>query len=122
MPIASKDLSHQAYVLLRIVFIVAPIIAGLDKYFDILTDWDQYLAPFWGSFGHPLMLIVGVIEVIAGIGMIFKPRIFANIVGLWLAAIVINLLILGDFFDIALRDVGLCLSAFACGRLAKVYS
>src|SRR5438128_1425121 len=114
-----KAPAHQAYVLLRIVFVLAPIVAGLDKFFDLLVDWDKYLAPMFGGWGHSLMLLVGVVEVIAGLGVYFKPRIFANIVGLWLILIIINLLMLGNYYDIALRDFGLCLSAFALGRLAK---
>lgn len=122
MESVSKGPAHQAYILLRIVFIVAPIVAGVDKFFDFLVDWDMYMVPWFGGFGAPLMMAAGVVEVIAGLGVIFKPKIFANIVGLWLALIIVNLLLLGDFYDIALRDLGLCLSAFALGRLAKVYA
>ncbi|HSX11646.1 MAG TPA: hypothetical protein VLF94_08030 [Chlamydiales bacterium] len=118
----SKGPTHQAYLLLRVVFVVAPILAGLDKFFDVLVDWDKYLVPWFGGFGPPLMLIAGVVEVIAGLGVFFKPKIFANIVGLWLVFIILNLIALGDYYDIALRDLGLCLSAFALGRLAKVCS
>lgn len=110
---------HEAFVLLRIVFVVAPIVAGLDKFFDILVDWDMYLAPFLARFSYKLMYLAGIIEIIAGIGVFFKPRLFANIVGIWLALIILNLLILGNYYDIALRDFGLCLSAFALGRLAE---
>lgn len=118
----SKGPAHQAYMLLRIVFVVAPVVAGLDKFFDFLVDWDKYLLPWFGSYGSPFMMVVGVVEVIAGIGVIFKPKIFANIIGLWLFLIILNLLVLQNYYDIALRDLGLCLSAFALGRLAKVYS
>lgn len=122
MESVSKGPVHQAYLLLRFVFIVAPIVAGLDKFFDLLVDWDQYLPPIWGSLGSTLMLGAGVIEIIAGIGVIWKPKLFANIVGLWLLWIILNLLVLGDYYDIALRDLGLSLSAFALGRLAKVFA
>jgi uncharacterized membrane protein YphA (DoxX/SURF4 family) len=118
----SRGPAHQAYLLLRIAFIAIPLIAGLDKFFDCLVDWDQFIGPWLGGYGFPLMMIAGVVEVIAGLGVIFKPRIFAPIIGLWLIFIVLNLVALGDFYDIALRDLGLCLSAFALGRLAKVYN
>lgn len=117
-----KEPGHQAYLLLKIAFVLAPIIAGLDKFFDFLVDWDMYLAPFWGEWGPTFMKVAGVVEIIAGVGVLLKPRWFANIVGLWLVAIILNLLIVGNFYDIALRDLGLALSAFALGRLAKAYA
>jgi uncharacterized membrane protein YphA (DoxX/SURF4 family) len=117
----SKGPAHQAYILLRIVFILTPIIAGFDKFFDLLVDWDQYLFPFFGNFGSAFMMFAGVVEIVAGIGVIFKPKIFANIVAIWLFLIVGNLILLGDYYDIAFRDLGLALSALAFGRLAKVY-
>ncbi len=118
----AKGPAHQAYLLLRIVFVVAPIVAGLDKFFHLLVDWNQYLMPQFGAFGSALMYIVGVVEIIAGLGVIFKPKMFFNIVALWLLLIIINLVMLGKYYDIALRDFGLFLSALAGGRLAKVYS
>lgn len=118
--------ARQAYYLLRLVFIVAPIAAGVDKFFHFLVNWNQYLSPFASKIvgGHMsgLMMVVGVIEVIAGLGVLFKPRIFSYIVALWLALIIVNLIDLGNYYDIALRDFGLCLSALAMGRLSKVYS
>lgn len=117
--------AHQAYQLLQFVFVVAPIIAGIDKFLHLLCNWDQYLAPWIANLspigGHNLMLIAGVIEIIAGILVAFKPRIFAYVVGLWLCLIIINLLSMGNYFDIALRDFGLALAAFALGRLAVEY-
>lgn len=118
----AKGPVQQAYILLRLVFIVAPLLAGLDKFFDFLVDWDQFAPPFYGAWAPLLMKGAGVIEVIAGLGMIVKPRFFAPIIGLWLLFIVLNLLLLGNYYDIALRDFGLSLSAFACGRLAKVFA
>lgn len=117
----TKEPAHQAYTLLKVAFIALPIVAGLDKFFGLLVDWEKYLHPMFGSFGHTWMMIVGVIEVLAGIGVFLKPKLFANVVALWLALIVFNLLLLGDYYDIAFRDLGLCLSALAFGRLAKVY-
>ncbi len=117
----SREPARDAYHLLRIVFILAPIIAGLDKFFYILVDWSQYLGISFGPYGKIFLMIAGVAEIIVGLGVFFRPKIFANIAGVWLALIIVNLLILGSFFDIVLRDFGLCLSAFALGRLAKVY-
>lgn len=117
----SREPARDAYILLRIFFSAAPIIAGFDKFFEVLTDWNQYLGLHFGSFGNAFMMIAGVMEIIAGFGVIFRPRLFANVIGVWLALIIINLLILENFFDVALRDFGLCFSAFALGRLAKVY-
>lgn len=117
----SREPARDAYLLLKIVFIVAPILAGADKFFYLLTDWSQYLGVHFGEFGKVFLMIAGVVEILVGIGVIVKPRIFANVIGVWLCLIIINLLILGSFYDIALRDLGLALSAFALGRLAKVY-
>jgi hypothetical protein len=121
-----KDVGYQAFILLRITFIVAPILAGLDKFFYLLTNWSNYLSPFVLQMvqGHDrgFMGVVGVIEIIAGLGVIFKPKIFSYIIALWLLGIIINLLLTGQYFDIALRDVGLFLSAIALGRLSQKYA
>lgn len=115
-----KSCSHQAFEILRFAFTVAPIIAGLDKFFNFLTLWPQYLSAPFNVFGnaHTTMMVVGVVEIIAGIGVWFKPKIFAYIVALWLLAIIVNLLIIGNYYDIALRDLGLALGALALGRLS----
>jgi hypothetical protein len=121
----STDKGYQAFRLLQIVFIVAPIVAGLDKFFYLLTDWSQYLAPFVSNIinhhDQGFMKLVGVIEIIAGIGVFFKPRIFSYIVALWLLGIIGDLLLTGHYFDIALRDFGLFLSAISLGLLSEVY-
>ena len=105
---------RQAYQILRLGFIVAPIAAGLDKFFHLLVDWDKYLPPFinglTGGHGHELMLAVGVIEVAAGLGVAFKPKVFAYVVSAWLLLIVVNLLMIPGYFDVALRDFGLALA------------
>jgi hypothetical protein len=115
--------AYQAYQLLHVAFIVAPIVAGLDKFFDKLVNWDMYVAPFaehiLRGHVHGFMMFVGVVEIIAGIGAAIRPRIFAYVVALWLICIIINLLLCRTFYDIALRDLGLCLSAFALARLAR---
>ena len=117
--------SYQAYQILRAGFTVAPIVAGLDKFFNLLVNWDQYLPAFvnnmTGGHGHELMLAVGVIEIVAGIGVALKPRIFAYVVSAWLLLIVANLLMIPGYFDVALRDFGLSLGALALARLSQEY-
>lgn len=121
-----QDKGHLAFRLLQITFIIAPIIAGLDKFFHLLLpDWSIYLSPEVTAMVKinkmSFMYIVGVIEVIAGLGVIFKPRIFAYIISLWLLLIIINLIMTGHYYDIALRDLGLMLSAFSLGLLSQKY-
>jgi len=117
--------SYQAYRILHLAFIVAPIVAGLDKFFHLLVNWDQYLPPivnnFVGGHGHELMLGVGVIEVVAGIGVAFKPKVFAYVVAAWLLLIIVNLLMIPGYFDVALRDFGLLLGALALARLSSEF-
>ena len=117
--------SYQAYQILRAGFTVAPIVAGLDKFLNLLVNWDQYLPAFvnnlTGGHGHELMLVVGVIEIVAGLGVAFKPRIFAYVVSAWLLLIVVNLLMIPGYFDVALRDFGLSLGALALARLSQEY-
>jgi hypothetical protein len=118
-----RDPATQAYVLLRIAFIVAPILFGLDKFANVLTDdWTKYLCqPFNdilpGSAATG-MHIVGVVEIAAGLIVLAAPRIGSLIVAGWLAGIIVNLLILGGYGDIALRDFGLLIGALALNRLA----
>jgi hypothetical protein len=116
---------RQAYEILHWGFVAAPVLAGLDKFSQLLTNWDLYLAPViarpLGGATHTFMMVVGVIEVIAGLLVAIRPRIGAYVVAAWLAGIIVNLLLNGKYFDIALRDFGLCLGALALGRLAQVY-
>ncbi|PYL48487.1 MAG: hypothetical protein DMF32_09190 [Verrucomicrobia bacterium] len=118
--------AYQAYWILHVGFTVAPILAGLDKFFHLLVNWDQYLPGLVANASpvpaHTLMLIVGVIEVVAGIGVWFKPKIFAYIVAVWLVVIIINLLLIPGYFDIALRDFGLFLAVLALARLSQQYA
>jgi uncharacterized membrane protein YphA (DoxX/SURF4 family) len=123
---ASSSPAHQAYRILQFGFAVAPILAGLDKFFHLLANWDQYLPETVARISpipaHTLMLVVGVIEIVAGIGVALKPRIFAYIVAVWLAVIIINLLLIPGYFDIALRDFGLLLAALALARLSQQFA
>ena len=115
--------SRQAFVLLRTIFTVAPILFGLDKFTNLLTDWTAYLAPAATAVipvpAQTFLYGVGVIEVIAGIIVALRPRIGSVIVALWLLGIIVNLLVLGSFFDVALRDFGLLVGALALNRLAS---
>ncbi len=119
-----KNPSYQAYQILHLAFTVAPILAGLDKFFNYLTAWQQYLSPQFDVLGNPAttMMVVGIVEIIAGIGVWVKPKFFSYIVALWLLGIIANLLLLQNFYDIALRDLGLFLGALALGRLSSQYA
>lgn len=115
---------YQAYLALYVGFIVAPIVAGADKFFGLLTNWEQYLAPAVANLvpAHTFMLVVGAVEVAAGLLVAVMPRIGAYVVCAWLLGIILNLLMLGAYYDIALRDLGLAIGAFALGRLSEEYS
>jgi uncharacterized membrane protein YphA (DoxX/SURF4 family) len=121
-PVATNP-GYQAFLILRIGFTIAPIVAGLDKFANILGDWSKYLAPVIpktvGLSPEIFMRGVGVIEIVAGVLVATLPRYAAYVVAAWLAAIIVNLLILGEYFDVALRDLGLMLGAIALGRLAQ---
>jgi uncharacterized membrane protein YphA (DoxX/SURF4 family) len=123
--VSTTSPGYQAYLILRTGFTVAPIVAGLDKFFNLLVNWEQYLPAFMknltGGHGHELMLAVGVIEIVAGLGVAFKPRLFAYVVSAWLLLIVVSLLMIPGYFDVALRDFGLSLGALALARLSQEY-
>jgi hypothetical protein len=118
-----RDGAHDAFLLLRTVFTIAPIAFGLDKFAGILTDWDRYLAPWINDLvpgdAHSAMLTVGVIEIVAGLLVALSPRWGGYVVALWLAGIIVDLLTLGDYYDVALRDFGLLVGALALARLAS---
>ena len=120
------DRGYHAFRILQVVFVIAPLLAGLDKFFYLLTNWSRYLSPLMlqmiNNHDRAFMTVVGIVEIVAAIGVIFKPRIFAYIVSLWLLCIIINLLFTGNHWDIILRDLGLMLSAFALGKLSEKYS
>ena len=112
----------QVFLLLRIGFTALPILFGLDKFADLLTDWTRYLAPQIDSLvpgtAHQAMLAVGVVEIVAGVVVAVLPRFGGPLVAAWLAGIILNLLLLGGFYDVALRDLGLLFAALALSRLA----
>ena len=117
------DPTRQAFLLLRTVFTVAPIAFGLDKFANLLTDWPGYLAPFADRLipgtAQQAMYAVGVIEILAGILVALRPKYGALVVAGWLAGIIVNLLILSGYYDVALRDFGLLVGALALWRLAS---
>jgi hypothetical protein len=117
--------AYQAYQILHVAFVIAPVVAGLDKFFNLLVNWEQYLPSFVnrivGGHDHELMLVAGVIEIIAGLGVLFKPKLFAYVVSAWLLMIVVNLLMIPGYYDIALRDFGLALGALALARLSHEF-
>ena len=118
--------SHQAFLLLRTAFTVAPIVFGLDKFTNLLTDWPAYLAPWIDGIvpgtAQQAMYAVGVVEVVAGVVVAVVPRFGGWLVAAWLVGIILNLLTVPGFYDIALRDVGLLAGAVALARLAVRYS
>jgi uncharacterized membrane protein YphA (DoxX/SURF4 family) len=120
-----KDARYQAFLLLRLGFTVAPIAFGLDKFWNAMVDWPKYLAPWINDIapgsGQDFMYFVGVVEIIAGLVVLLKPRYGAYLVALWLAGIVVNLFSYPGWYDVAVRDFGLMLGALTLGRLASVY-
>jgi uncharacterized membrane protein YphA (DoxX/SURF4 family) len=122
---ARTDPAYGAFLLLRIGFTVLPIVFGIDKFTNVLADWDGYLAPWIVDVSplsaHQSMLVVGVIEIVAGLAVALKPRYAAYVVAAWLAGIIVNLLSYPGFYDIALRDFGLLLGALTLARLASMY-
>ncbi|WP_341251203.1 hypothetical protein [Euzebya pacifica] len=114
----------QAFWLLRIGFTAAPILFGLDKFANVLVDWDTYVAPLFtdtlGISAGTLMSLVGVVEILAGLLVFARPRIGGYVVAAWLGGIILDLLVLGDHYDVALRDFGLLLGALTLARLAAV--
>lgn len=119
------DPARQAFMLLRVGFAAAPIAFGLDKFAELLANWEKYLAPAFDDLipgsASDAMLAIGVVEICAGLLVAVRPRIGAYVVAAWLGGIIVNLLIVGGYGDIALRDFGLLIGALALGRLAAVF-
>lgn len=120
--IARRGPSHQAFQLLYTGFVIAPLVAGIDKFFHYLVDWNIYLSPPFAALAGGrvtlMMQAVGVVEIAAALLVAFKPRIGGLVVAAWLWGIIVNLLLIPGYFDIALRDLGLSLGALALSRLA----
>jgi uncharacterized membrane protein YphA (DoxX/SURF4 family) len=122
---AKADPGYQAFVVLRIGFTIVPIVMGIDKFFNNFVVWEKYLAHWvWNispwSAVHT-MHVVGIIEIVAGVLVALKPRYFAYLVAAWLGGIVINLLTYSGYYDIAIRDAALMVTALTLGRLASKY-
>jgi uncharacterized membrane protein YphA (DoxX/SURF4 family) len=121
----AMDPSRQAFLLLRTVFTVAPIVFGLDKFANVLVDWPRYLAPLLNDLvpgpGQQALYAVGVIEIVAGLAVAILPRYGSLLVSAWLAGIIVNLLLIPGYYDVALRDFGLLVAALALSRLAVAH-
>ena len=120
-----RDPAYQAFTILRVTFVVVPILSGVDKFFNLMVEWPRYLAPWVNDLmpgsGQDFMYVVGAIEILAGIVVLLSPKWGSLLVAAWLAGIIVNLLIAADFYDIALRDFGLLLGALALARLATAF-
>jgi hypothetical protein len=125
VPLARREAGYQAFLMLRLAFAVAPIAFGLDKFFNVLTDWPKYLAGWVDDLmpgsAQDFMYAVGGIEILAGVLVALRPRYGAPIVVAWLGGIIFNLLTGPGYYDVALRDFGLMLAALTLARLALAY-
>jgi uncharacterized membrane protein YphA (DoxX/SURF4 family) len=127
VPVQPRSPAYQGYLLLRTGFVVAPILFGLDKFFNFMVDWPEYLAPWINDLmpgtGQQFMYFVGAVEIVAGILVLISPRWGSLVVAAWLGAIIINLLTAEPpkYYDIALRDFGLFLGAITLNRLATAF-
>ena len=122
-----SDPAAQAFMLLRITFTVAPILFGLDKFAEVMiSDWPKYLAPEFNDLipgnGQDAMYIIGAVEIVAGLVVAVSPRVGGLLVAGWLGGIIVSLLLVGGYADVALRDFGLLLGALTLARLATAYS
>ncbi|MNE46675.1 hypothetical protein D3C80_1410250 [compost metagenome] len=116
----------STFSLLRVTFGVVPIVAGIDKFTNLLTDWSQYLNPAMADMlpitPHSFMMIVGIIEIVAGLIVLFRPMIGALIVSAWLTLIAVTLLLSGRYLDVAVRDLVMAIGAFSLARISKLVS
>jgi len=119
-----RNPGHQAYLLLRTGFVVAPILFGVDKFFNWMVKWPDYLAPWINRImpgtAQQFMYFVGAVEILAGLLVLLSPRWGSLIVAAWLGAIIVNLLTANppEYYDVALRDFGLFIAALSLNRLA----
>ena len=125
VPLTQREAGYQAFVMLRVVFAIAPIAFGLDKFFNVLTDWPQYLAGWVDDLmpgsAQDFMYAVGAIEIVAGVLVAVRPRYGAPLVAAWLAGIIFTLVTGPGYYDVALRDFGLLLAALTLARLAAKF-
>jgi hypothetical protein len=117
--------AFQAFCLLRVGFTIAPILFGIDKFAHVMVNWDKYLAPRLSDHlpgtPHQIMYVVGAIEIVAGLVVALRPRFGGYLVAAWLLGIIVNLLLIPGFYDVALRDFGLMIAAVALARLATAF-
>ncbi len=120
----NNKLIYQAFMALQCGLVAVPLIAGMDKFVNIIALWSDYLAPeiplFFGFSVREFLYLVGAIEVVMALGIALWPRIFSWVLMLWMMAIISNLMILGQHFDVALRDFGLMVAAFSLWRLSLI--
>jgi len=116
--------AFDAYRILRFAFIVAPLVMGLDKFFNLLTQWPKFVCPLIANRVDPqlFMRCAGPVEMVAGVLVLLKPRFGALIVAAWLFLVIVNLLLIPGYYDIVLRDVGLLLAAIALARLSVIFA
>jgi uncharacterized membrane protein YphA (DoxX/SURF4 family) len=118
-----RSATDRVITILRLTYGMVPIVAGADKFSDLLVNWDQYLAPQVANMlpftPHTFMLIVGVIEIVAGLLVLLRPRLGSIIVSLWLVCIALNLVLTGQYFDIAVRDIVMAVGAFSLFMLTR---
>ena len=121
---ASLENARQVQQLMRYTYGLVPIVAGLDKFTNLLTDWKNYIAPSVSSAlpfsASTFMAIVGIVEIVAGIIVLVRPRLGGYIVMAWLVAIALNLLISGHYYDVAVRDLVMAIGAFSLAKLSAV--
>ena len=120
-----RDPRFQAFWMLRLAYTAIPLTMGIDKFFNGLVYWPKYLADWINNIApgtaQQFMYFVGVVEIVAGVLVLLKPRYAAYVVAAWLAGIVINLFSYGEWYDVAVRDLGLMGGALVLARLASVY-
>jgi hypothetical protein len=118
--------AYQAYQILYLGFIAAPFLAGFDKFTHVLTNWEKYLAPVVAGMlpvsAHTFMLLVGIVEMAAAVLVAFRPHVGGYVVAVWFGGIIVNLLLIPGYLDIALRDVGLAFGALALARLSVEFA
>jgi hypothetical protein len=121
-PVFAGERSQQALRVLKLAFVIIPVVAGLDKFTDLLGNWDLYVTPgipaFLGISAHTFMQLAGIVEISVGIGVALRPSMFSYIVSAWMTLSFLALMLEGGYYDIALKDLGLAFGAYALGRLS----
>jgi uncharacterized membrane protein YphA (DoxX/SURF4 family) len=120
----SNEIVKAVWTILKYTFVIVPVVAGLDKFTNLLTNWEQYLHPGIAAMlpAHTFMIIVGIIEIIAGIIVFVKPELGGYIVMAWLIGIALQLIASGKYFDIAVRDLSMSVGAYSLARLSGIVS